>query len=339
MLTSVVLINILGFFESKRIATVLMLSWTPVIAYGLIAILGLAPINAVYAPALLIIPAIFEMLISSAAAYLNMQNIQRELLESEVRKKQNEILKQAMRTISHDLANHFFVAEHCIEAVKKQNTHLDPKSQSRLNKVKKSLTQSTMLLNRVKCWIQVGDGKVKVHNEAVAITPLIKESIELFEERAKEKNIQISTKWDQECEQLKIWGDPVAVFNQVINNTLSNAIKFSYHNSAISIEVHQINDNILVTIKDSGIGIKKIDQLKFIQNGHIESTFGTGNEKGTGFGMSLMKTYMEAFDGSVTINSSTEEANRGTEIVLSFKFAGKNETSFIDDAFARAGIA
>jgi hypothetical protein len=54
--------------------------------------------------------------------------------------------------------------------------------------------------------------------------------------------------------------------------------------------------------------------------------------------MGLMKSYMEAFTGSVMINSQVAE-DPGTEIILSFKYAGRDEKSELDEAFAKVGIS
>ncbi len=338
MLLSMVYLTFLGLKTNRNLAILVIISWMPVMIYAITAIFNLYPARKIYDPAIMALPVVFEMIVSSIAAYFNMRKIQRDLVESEIRKKQNEVLKQAMRTISHDLANHFFVAEHSIEAIKKTSPLLDHKSHARLDRVQKSLKQSKLLLSRVKCWILAGDGKINVKNEPVAIIPLIKESINLFEERAKAKNIEFSTEWNSELEHVRVWGDPVAIFNQVLNNSLSNAIKFSYRNSKVIIKLHHCPERVYVSIKDSGIGMKKMDQTQFILNGHIESTEGTDNEKGTGFGMRLMKSYMESFDGEVSIQSSTEESSRGTEVILIFKYIDKSAPSHVDEAFSKVGI-
>ena len=338
MLLSMIYVTFLGLKVKRDLALIFMASWAPVSIYAIVSIFNLYPAHKIYDPAIMAIPVIFEMIVSSIASYFNMKTIQQELVESEIRRKQNEVLKQAMRTISHDLANHFFVAEHSVDAIKKQNKNLDPKSLDRLDKVKKSLIQSKMLLGRVKSWIQIGNGRINVQNEAINLVPFIKETIDLFEEKARAKEITIRTEWHEDINEIKIWADPIALYNQVLSNTISNAIKFSYRNSDIVIKVHNCSENVYVTIKDKGMGIKDEHLANFHKNGHIESSIGTENEKGTGFGMGLMKSYMEAFTGSVMINSQVAE-DPGTEIILSFKYAGRDEKSELDEAFAKVGIS
>jgi signal transduction histidine kinase len=169
------------------------------------------------------------------------------------------------------------VAEHSVDAIKKQNKNLDPKSLDRLDKVKKSLIQSKMLLGRVKSWIQIGNGRINVQNEAINLVPFIKETIDLFEEKARAKEITIRTEWHEDINEIKIWADPIALYNQVLSNTISNAIKFSYRNSDIVIKVHNCSENVYVTIKDKGMGIKDEHLASFHKNGHIESSIGTEN--------------------------------------------------------------
>lgn len=94
---------------------------------------------------------------------------------------------------------------------------------------------------------------------------------------------------------------------------MSNAIKFSHNNSKINIEIKNKDQFIELIIEDFGIGIPKNilhDIFSFNSNTNRK---GTNGEKGTGYGMPLIKKYTEVMDGSIKIDSIE---NKGTIITL-----------------------
>ena len=103
------------------------------------------------------------------------------------------------------------------------------------------------------------------------------------------------------------------MFETVIRNIISNAIKYSSINGKILIDVTRLNTNFVqIKITDNGIGIEGGD-LKKIMTDHSISTKGTKNEQGTGLGLELCKEFINKNGGKLTINS---EVNIGTTVVF-----------------------
>ncbi|MCG8639494.1 MAG: ATP-binding protein, partial [Desulfobacterales bacterium] len=100
---------------------------------------------------------------------------------------------------------------------------------------------------------------------------------------------------------------------------MTNAIKFSFKGSAIDIIADQNQDLVSLSIIDKGIGMpKKIENDIF----NIEKSIsrpGTEGEVGTGFGMPLVKKFVEAYGGTIQIISkekSADENDHGTKAVV-----------------------
>lgn len=102
-------------------------------------------------------------------------------------------------------------------------------------------------------------------------------------------------------------------FMQVINNLVSNALKFTPKRGEIKINLEQKNEGVLISISDTGIGIPKAfhDTLfeKFTNAGRI----GLNGEVSTGLGMSIIKTIVEWHDGLIWFES---EVNVGTTFFI-----------------------
>lgn len=95
----------------------------------------------------------------------------------------------------------------------------------------------------------------------------------------------------------------VLMFQIVIRNILTNAIKFCNEGCEISITAaYQKNGMLKVSVKDTGIGIPKTTLEKLFKEENISSR-GTKNEKGTGLGLMICKDFMQRNNGEITVES------------------------------------
>lgn len=101
---------------------------------------------------------------------------------------------------------------------------------------------------------------------------------------------------------------------QVLYNLTDNAVKFSHHDSAVTIETTEKHNKIFVSVKDTGIGIPK-DDLKNIWDRFYKSDHSRGKDKkGTGLGLSITKEIIRAHNEHINV-ISTEGV--GTEFIFS----------------------
>lgn len=105
------------------------------------------------------------------------------------------------------------------------------------------------------------------------------------------------------------------MFALIIRNLVANAIKFSKKNGTVTLFDLEQNGQMVVAVKDTGTGISedKLAQINADENTLIESTIGTKNEKGTGIGIMLCKTFAKLINGKLMAQS---EPGNGTEFKL-----------------------
>jgi len=109
---------------------------------------------------------------------------------------------------------------------------------------------------------------------------------------------------------------------QVLYNLIDNAIKFSNMNSSIKIETSVKKKRILVSVKDSGIGIPKED-LKMIWERFYKSDLSRGKDKkGTGLGLSIAKEIITAHKENINVISTPGE---GTEFIFTLARSEMND--------------
>ncbi|MBC6935598.1 MAG: PAS domain S-box protein [Chloroflexi bacterium] len=106
-----------------------------------------------------------------------------------------------------------------------------------------------------------------------------------------------------------VTADP-KLLRQAITNLLSNAIKYSPDGSPIEMNVHAEGDNIIVQIRDYGIGIPEKDQQHLFEVFHRATNVGT--IPGTGIGLAIVKQSVEAHHGDITFESRVGEGTTFT---------------------------
>ena len=98
----------------------------------------------------------------------------------------------------------------------------------------------------------------------------------------------------------------------VLRNLIPNSIKSTPKNGLIEIGMEQDVPNLLLFVKDTGIGMsREIIENLFKSNVHT-STRGTENEKGTGLGLKLCKEFLEKMNGSIEVESQPGEGTTFT---------------------------
>jgi signal transduction histidine kinase len=102
----------------------------------------------------------------------------------------------------------------------------------------------------------------------------------------------------------------------IFENLISNAIKFSNIGTNISIKVSENEKNVVVEVGDEGPGFTEDDKTKLFGKFQKLSAKPTGGETSTGLGLSIVKKYVDAMNGSIRCDS---EPGKGTNFVVKFK--------------------
>ena len=101
----------------------------------------------------------------------------------------------------------------------------------------------------------------------------------------------------------------------ILRNIFSNAIKFSFYEGKIEINVKSINGVVEIEFKDYGTGMEN-DVLDKINSNELRVSYsGTNNEKGSGLGLSFIKDMLKHNNGSMKIES---EPGEGTTVTVLF---------------------
>jgi len=151
-------------------------------------------------------------------------------------------------------------------------------------------------------------GTMRLQTEPVDLCQLVREVVELYEYVAEDKKIAVRTELPGSCT-LRV--DRIRM-RQVFANLLDNAIKYTPANGSVTIAVREEPERATVVFKDTGIGIAGEEQKKIWTRLYRGDK--SRSEHGLGLGLSLVKAFVEAHHGRVSVTSKEGE---GAEFVVS----------------------
>ncbi len=240
--------------------------------------------------------------------YLIRKKAEHVLLVSEQKlKKMNAAKDKLFTIIAHDLGNplnsillssgHLQRNSHLMDVSDRDEFILDIYRQ----------TQGLAdLLENLLQWARVQTGKIARHQEWVDIRSLTTETVDWIQYTAQKKKIRMIS---HVMENTMAWADK-HMMKAVIRNLVTNAVKYTHPGGEIVITSTDAGDNIEVTVSDNGVGMAA-EKVKLLFTDEIhESTRGTGNEKGTGLGLTLCKEFVENNGGTIHVQSQAHQGSR-----------------------------
>ncbi len=149
-------------------------------------------------------------------------------------------------------------------------------------------------------------GGIKLKHEDLDIHQLIQQAVSSKQINAESKGGEISTVLKAENPWLS--GDRIHLTNVIIN-LLDNALKYNLNEPLIEISTRNLQDGLLISVKDNGIGISKANQKKIFDKLYRVHTGNRHDFKGFGLGLSYVKTIIEQHNGKITVESEPEKGS------------------------------
>jgi signal transduction histidine kinase len=141
---------------------------------------------------------------------------------------------------------------------------------------------------------------MEAHIESANILEIVQSSYNMLSPLAKDKKIKfdfIYNNFDN-----KIYKTDPKMFKQIVVNLISNAIKFTLEGSVL-LELYNDEENLYVSVKDSGIGISEDDMNRLFNDFTQLENVIQKSHRGTGLGLSLSKKMANILGGDVTLKS------------------------------------
>lgn len=178
--------------------------------------------------------------------------------------------------------------------------------------LKHSLESVQESLDNLLYWAQSQLKGLQVNPEPFTLREIVNEKIKFFQEVGKSKNISIYNEIDDDLEVLADKNHVRLIFR----NLIANAIKFSMFGGSIVISHKQNEDNVEISVSDTGVGMSSKDVSRLFRTETHFSNPGTQKEKGIGIGLLLTKEFVEKNGGYITV---TSELGKGSTFTFTLK--------------------
>ena len=188
-----------------------------------------------------------------------------------------------------------------------------------IQKIKSSGKQMLTLINDILEMARLDNGKVEHLQETFDMTAVAREIGDVFGAQAELEQKYFTQ--ELKLEPVNVNGD-LQGLHQILNNVLSNAIKYTPAGGKISFMVRREKDknnraNFSFIVQDTGCGMSEKFLEKIYTPFERDSRFGVPKVTGTGLGMAIVKSLVERLDGTIHISSKVDE---GTCVIISLPF-------------------
>jgi PAS domain S-box-containing protein len=233
------------------------------------------------------------------------------------RKRAEEALRDADRrkdeflaTLAHELRNPLAPIQNSLQILKMPRIDAQTVERSR-EMMERQVQQLVRLVDDLLDVSRVMRGKIELRREKVELATVVARAVETVQPIMESQGHQLSV--DFQSESLPLDADPVRLA-QVVDNLLTNAIKYTEPNGHIWLTARRENDQAVLKVRDNGIGIAP-DMLQhvfdlFVQVDHTA----TRSQGGLGIGLTLVKNLVEMHKGTVEAHSAG--LGQGSEFVM-----------------------
>jgi len=214
----------------------------------------------------------------------------------------NKDYSRLIKIVAHDLRNPISAIS-TISGMLHPDENLPADMKELMNLVQVSSKNSLDLINEL---LETDfDQRQKLKIEEINTDELLQQCVSLLSFRAKEKNQQLTLTSNTN---VKIMGDAEKIW-RVMNNLIVNAIKFSPEGATIHMESRRLDDKLLISVNDAGLGIPEDIRNKIFDPFTSARRVGTQGEQPFGLGLYISKQIIEAHDGQIWFES---EPGNGT---------------------------
>lgn len=229
-------------------------------------------------------------------------NLQRELTKKNIElEKLNEEKNRFLGIAAHDLRNPLNAIQMYSEFLSDEASEvLTPEQLEFVSIIHSSSQFMLRLVNDLLDVAKIESGKLELNLARTDLIDLIRHNVTLNNTMASKKNISIDFHYDQDIPVVLV---DTAKIEQVLNNLIVNAIKFSNPGSVINVKVARSGKEAVISVKDQGQGIPdgEIDKLfKPFQRTSVRST---GGEDSTGLGLAIVRKIVMGHQGRVWVES------------------------------------
>ncbi|TYB79418.1 tetratricopeptide repeat-containing sensor histidine kinase [Bizionia myxarmorum] len=226
----------------------------------------------------------------------------------------NKVKDRLFSIVSHDLKDSLTSIKGFIDLLN-EGSLTQSEFNSLLPELSENANNASLLLFNLLNWSKSQLQSLESHPSLFDIQEVFTEKTHLLEQKLEKKGIILRNTTLRDY----VYADR-SMIEIVIQNLLTNAIKFSKSGDTITLTNHISNGRSIISISDTGVGISPENIEKLFKNSTF-TTVGTSNEKGTGLGLTICKELVDLNHGKIWVESSL---NKGSTFYIELPKSNPN---------------
>jgi len=221
---------------------------------------------------------------------------------------QNRAIKRFTRVVTHELRTPLTIIRGFAEQIRE---NVKGETKEEVDIIKNTAENLIDLISNLLDISKIEAGKMEIKREAFKVRGAIKEVSKKISYIAEQKGLKIITKIDKGVGEVH---SDKGKFEQILINLVNNAIKFTKKGS-ITIWARVDEENLVVDVIDTGIGIKKESLRKLFQEFEQVSDASIKKQQGSGLGLSISKQLVNILGGKLSVKSTYGKGSTFTLIL------------------------
>lgn len=190
---------------------------------------------------------------------------------------------------------------------------INDRQRNSLARVQRQSKRLAALINDLLDISRIESGRIQMDRAPISLLEIVRQRIEEIRPQADEKSIQMSLTAPESVPQ--ILGDE-ARMGQVFTNLVGNAIKFTPDNGEVNVKIEADGNLLHVEVIDTGPGIPPEERQKIFDKFYQLSDISTRQQGGSGLGLSISKSIVEAHSGKLWIDDGNQGKGSNFQFVL-----------------------
>lgn len=232
------------------------------------------------------------------------------------RKRKIDMDEQKMQFLinaTHDIRSPLTLILSPLHELKKRLSNSE--DQRDLNIIDHNAQRLLLLANQILDERKIDKEQMKLHCQATDLTEFTSNILSLYQYHARERNITLRIINKNSSEQpLTVWIDRMN-FDKVVNNLLSNAMKYTFDGGEIDVILASDNKHAFLQVLDSGIGLKETNTERLFQRFYQGKNSNDFHITGTGIGLNLCQAIVHLHGGSIRA-ANRNDGQRGACFIV-----------------------
>ncbi len=222
--------------------------------------------------------------------------------EQKKQKKLERYRKEFLGNVFHELKTPIFNIQGYLETLNEGGLKDDSINTRFLQKAITNVSRMAEIVDDLQMISNLEEGSFSLVEDKFDILKLVTDTIESLDIRAASKKIKLCVK--EGCDKSFFVSADREMIQQVLNNLITNSIKYGKENGRTQIGLYDMNENILVEVSDNGLGIDPKHLPRIFERFYRVDRNRSRELGGSGLGLSIVKHIIEAHNQTVNVRSA-----------------------------------